>query len=108
MFNLEQEALLCKHLSTMAEIGYGYSRQETINIASDFAYQAVEAQCTASSAADPIPQPDQPNYDQVARSFLEKRGGKLLKNLKVAKIRKTLSKVVSGKAITEENITRNC
>ena len=38
MFNLEQEALLCKHLSTMAEIGYGYSRQETINIASDFAH----------------------------------------------------------------------
>ena len=67
--------------------------------------EAVEAQCTASSAADPIPQPDQPNYDQVARSFLEKRGGELLKNVKVAKIRKTLSKVVSGKAITEENIT---
>ena len=35
--------------------------------------EAVEAQCTASSAADPIPQPDQPNYDQVARSFLEKK-----------------------------------
>ena len=67
--------------------------------------EAVEAQCTASSATDPIPQPDQPNYDQVARSFLEKRGGELLKNVKVAKIRKTLSKVVSGKAITEENIT---
>ena len=67
--------------------------------------EAVEAQCTASSAADPFPQPDQPNIDQVARSFLEKRGGELLKNVKVAKIRKTLSKVVSGKAITEENIT---
>ena len=67
--------------------------------------EAVEAQCTASSATDPIPQPDQPNYDQVARSFLEKKGGELLKNVKVAKIRKTLSKVVSGKAITEENIT---
>ena len=53
--------------------------------------EAVEAQCIASSAADPIPQPDQPNYDQVARSFLE--------------IRKTLSKVVSDKPITEENIT---
>ena len=38
MFNLEQEAFLCKHLSTMAEIGYGYSRQKTINIASDFAH----------------------------------------------------------------------
>ena len=47
--------------------------------------EAVEAQCTASSAADPIPQPDQPKYDQVARSFLEKRGGELLKNVKLAK-----------------------
>ena len=65
---------------------------------------AVEAQCTASSAADPIPQPDQLNYDQIARSFLEKRGEELLKNVNVAKIRKTLCKVVSGKAITE-NIT---
>ena len=38
MFNLEQEALLCKCLSTMAELVYGFSRQETIKIASDFAY----------------------------------------------------------------------
>ena len=38
MFNLEQEALLCKHLNTMAEIDYGYSRQETINMTSDFAH----------------------------------------------------------------------
>ena len=38
MFNLEQEPLLCKHLNTMTEIGYGYSRQETINIVSDFAH----------------------------------------------------------------------
>ena len=38
LFSLEQEVLLCNHLTTMAEIGYGYSRQETINIASDFAH----------------------------------------------------------------------
>ena len=67
--------------------------------------EAAKAQCTTSSAADPIPQPNQPKYDQIERSFLEKRGGELLKNVKVAKIRKTLSKVLSGKAITEENIT---
>ena len=55
--------------------------------------EAEEAQCTASSAADPIPQPDQPNYDQVVRSFLDKRGGELLKKVKLAKIMKTLSKL---------------
>ncbi|XP_053384730.1 uncharacterized protein LOC128550216 [Mercenaria mercenaria] len=37
MFTLEQEAFLCKHLMTMAEIGFGYSRQETINLATDYA-----------------------------------------------------------------------
>ena len=39
VFNEEQEALLSKHLPTMAEIGYGYSRQETINLASDYAVE---------------------------------------------------------------------
>ena len=43
--------------------------------------------------------------DQVARPFLEKRGGEILKNVQVAKVRKTLSKFVSGKAITDDNIT---
>ena len=38
LFSLEQETLLCNHLSTMAEIGYGYSRQETLNVASDYAH----------------------------------------------------------------------
>ncbi|XP_053383877.1 uncharacterized protein LOC128550038 [Mercenaria mercenaria] len=37
MFTLEQEAFLCKHLMTMAKIGFGYSRQETINLATDYA-----------------------------------------------------------------------
>ncbi|XP_060566679.1 uncharacterized protein LOC132725560 [Ruditapes philippinarum] len=37
MFTQEQEAFLCNHLITMAEIGYGYSRQETINLATDYA-----------------------------------------------------------------------
>ena len=37
LFSEEQEALLSGHLKTMAEVGYGYSRQETINLASDYA-----------------------------------------------------------------------
>lgn len=37
LFSLEQEAYLSQHLITMAEIGYGYSRKETINLASDYA-----------------------------------------------------------------------
>lgn len=39
MFSLEQEPLLARDLETMAEIGYGYSRQETINLASDYAFR---------------------------------------------------------------------
>jgi hypothetical protein len=36
-FTQEQEAFLSQHLLTMAEMGFGYSRQETINLASDYA-----------------------------------------------------------------------
>jgi len=36
-FDINQETLLCEHIKTMAEIGMGYSRQETINLASDYA-----------------------------------------------------------------------
>ena len=36
-FSQEQEALLVRHIQTMAEVGYGYSRQDTINLASDYA-----------------------------------------------------------------------
>ncbi|KAH3710386.1 hypothetical protein DPMN_069864 [Dreissena polymorpha] len=36
-FDIMQETLLCEHIKTMAEIGMGYSRQETINLASDYA-----------------------------------------------------------------------
>lgn len=35
-------------------------------------------------------------------NFLEARGGEILKHAKVAKIRKTVSKVVSGKAIIDD------
>jgi hypothetical protein len=37
LFSQEQEALLSQHINTMAELGYGYSRVETINLASDYA-----------------------------------------------------------------------
>ncbi|KAH3885873.1 hypothetical protein DPMN_009871 [Dreissena polymorpha] len=37
LFTLDQEAFLASHLQTMAEVGYGYSRQETLNLASDYA-----------------------------------------------------------------------
>ena len=37
LFSEEQEALLAGHVQTMAEVGYEYSRQETIILASDYA-----------------------------------------------------------------------
>ncbi|XP_060594276.1 uncharacterized protein LOC132748679 [Ruditapes philippinarum] len=37
VFNQGQEALLVGHLKTMDDVGYGYSRQETLNLASDYA-----------------------------------------------------------------------
>ena len=43
---------------------------------------------------------DYPNDSAV--TFLDKRGGEVLQNVKVAKVRKTLSKVVGGKPITED------
>jgi hypothetical protein len=39
LFSQEQEALLAGHLKTMDEVGYGYSRHETINLATDYAIQ---------------------------------------------------------------------
>lgn len=37
MFTQEQEAILAAHLNTMGEVGYGYSLQETLNLATDYA-----------------------------------------------------------------------
>lgn len=37
VFNKEHETLLAGHLKTMNEVCYGYSRQETIALASDYA-----------------------------------------------------------------------
>ena len=37
VFSIEQEALFHNHLTVMAEIGYGYSRMEALNLASDYA-----------------------------------------------------------------------
>ncbi|KAJ8318868.1 hypothetical protein KUTeg_003959, partial [Tegillarca granosa] len=36
IFSLEQGALLADHVDTMAELGYGYSRLEALNLASDY------------------------------------------------------------------------
>jgi len=40
----------------------------------------------------------------AANTFLNNRGGNILENVKVAKTRNTLSKVVGGKAITNEDV----
>lgn len=37
LFTLEEETKLCDHLEFMASIGYGYSRAEVIDLASDYA-----------------------------------------------------------------------
>ena len=39
LLSQEQEAVLAGHLKTMDEVGYGYSRQVTINLATDYAVQ---------------------------------------------------------------------
>ncbi|KAJ8299918.1 hypothetical protein KUTeg_021437 [Tegillarca granosa] len=36
LFSLEEESQLFDHINTMAEIGYGYTRAETLNLASDY------------------------------------------------------------------------
>jgi hypothetical protein len=37
LFSLREEARLVSHLKEMANIGYGYSRQEVVDVASNFA-----------------------------------------------------------------------
>lgn len=38
LFSQEQEALLAGHINTMTELGCGYSRIETINLATDYCF----------------------------------------------------------------------
>ncbi|KAH3771768.1 hypothetical protein DPMN_173095 [Dreissena polymorpha] len=38
LFTLDQESLLASHIQTMGEVGFGYTRKETINLASDYAF----------------------------------------------------------------------
>lgn len=38
VFTQTQEAYLARHLIVMGEVGFGYSRQETLNLASDYAF----------------------------------------------------------------------
>jgi hypothetical protein len=37
VFSLEEEARLMNHLKEMARLGYGYTRREVVDIATDFA-----------------------------------------------------------------------
>ena len=39
LFSYEEEKKLVEHLKKMAEYGYGYTRKECIDIASDYAVQ---------------------------------------------------------------------
>ena len=39
MFTLDEELKLVHHIKTMAGFGYGYTRQECVNLASDYAVQ---------------------------------------------------------------------
>ena len=38
LFSQEEEALLVEHIKSMAEIGYGYTRAEVVQLASDYAH----------------------------------------------------------------------
>lgn len=37
LFNQEQESNIVEHVKTMSEIGYGYTRAEVVDLASDYA-----------------------------------------------------------------------
>lgn len=39
LFTMLEEAKLAEHFKTIASYGYGYTRQESVDLASDFAYQ---------------------------------------------------------------------
>ena len=43
VLSLEEEAKLMSHLKEVAKLGYGYTRQEVVDIASDYAYTCREA-----------------------------------------------------------------
>jgi hypothetical protein len=68
----------------------------------------IAPESTASSTAFAHPAACEPEisseHSLSAETFLENRGGQILKNVKTAKARKTLGKVVGGKAITEPEV----
>ena len=39
VLSLEEEAKLVNHLQEVAKLGYGYSRQEVVDVASDYAFE---------------------------------------------------------------------
>lgn len=64
---------------------------------------AVAPSASFQATSDQNPQCSE-NTHEKAVEFLEKRGGEVLKNVKITKTRNTLSKIVGGKAITEPDI----
>ncbi|KAJ8309539.1 hypothetical protein KUTeg_014413, partial [Tegillarca granosa] len=46
------------------------------------------------------------NLDQASQ-FLVERGGEILQNVKIAKVRRNISKVIGGRAITEDEVFSN-
>jgi hypothetical protein len=59
---------------------------------------------SATDAPDPTSHTPVNETSKSAESFLLNRGGKILQNVKKAKIRNTLSKIVGGKCITENEV----
>ncbi|XP_060558398.1 uncharacterized protein LOC132718700 [Ruditapes philippinarum] len=74
-----------------ASIAHSLSFQTEITNSSEIVDGSKKGQDKLSIASD-------------ARSFLENRGSKVLQNVPLAKTRKTLSKVVGGKAVTEDQV----
>ncbi|KAJ8300380.1 hypothetical protein KUTeg_021899, partial [Tegillarca granosa] len=46
------------------------------------------------------------NLDQTSQ-FLVERGGEILQNVKIAKVRRNISKIIGGRAITEDEVFSN-
>ncbi|KAJ8301469.1 hypothetical protein KUTeg_020456 [Tegillarca granosa] len=46
LFTLDHESAIYNHVKVMSEIGYGYTRSEVMNLASDYAFDRKEMTCT--------------------------------------------------------------
>ncbi|KAJ8313688.1 hypothetical protein KUTeg_008249 [Tegillarca granosa] len=101
IFSLEQEALLANHVDTMAELGYGYSRLEALNLASDYSvYLGIRTQ-------------DKPLSLQWLYSFLQRWPSlKIIKprNLEIARAKSATQSAINNyfkeldKILTSNNL----